>query len=409
MRDQIESAESKFGYDSIQKYAEVLGPRAISILRQVATLPADNYCAYLVNDARMALAKLGDEAAYREIQEAWLKEKPSPYPGYSARIQAIGDDWALFALVEYLIQHANDPALQTEFGPADGPYDGRDGLLEAIRDIARLRRIPDLPNADYSPAGIVQWCDWLTKHRGKALSPAVSKTVSDPYLQCLARMVEWGAPDAMLDIAEFDGDSAVSVLRKFPTPKPGEPFGARDLFPEILREEAGIPGTYREAQGNLQVGLAMRGDQAMLLQIASELQEFPYDWEGVPFEAVSKLRFIGGKPAVDILVSSLGHLNGLKKEADQAFAQCTEPVRRRGAAPEQREYTLKACKNSVIYSHIDQLNALALQTLAQMIKNPPLPSDAPPSEVNFQKWRAWWHANQDHAQIAPQWRPRSFE
>jgi len=147
MRDQIESAESKFGYDSIQKYAEVSGPLAIPILRQVATLPADNYCAYLVNDARMTLAKLGDEAAYRVIKEAWLKEKPSPYPGYSARILAIGDDWALFALVGYLIQHANDPALQTEFGPADGPYDGRDGLLEAIRDIARLRRISDLPNA----------------------------------------------------------------------------------------------------------------------------------------------------------------------------------------------------------------------------------------------------------------------
>src|SRR6266481_6206631 len=60
---------------------------------------------------------------------------------------------------------------------------------------------------------------------------------SDPYLQCLARRVEWGHPDAILDIATFGGASAEAILKQFPAPRSGEVMGARELFPEVLRNE----------------------------------------------------------------------------------------------------------------------------------------------------------------------------
>src|SRR6266851_2404811 len=73
--------------------------------------------------------------------------------------------------------------------------------------IGRVRRIPDLPAEDYSSQGIVQWKTWLAKHKGQAFSKPVSESVSDPYLQCLARKVEWGYPDAVLEIARVGSKS----------------------------------------------------------------------------------------------------------------------------------------------------------------------------------------------------------
>ena len=128
----------------------------------------------------MALAKLGDEGAYHEIKKAWLGEEPGPYPGYKGNIALVADDWALFTLVEYLIERAEDPRMHAEVGPTDAPYDGQNGLLLEIRDIARVRRIPDLPTADYSPAGIVQWKAWLEKYKGQTFSRPVPESVSDP-------------------------------------------------------------------------------------------------------------------------------------------------------------------------------------------------------------------------------------
>jgi hypothetical protein len=391
--------------------APVAGERSIPILRQLATLPKTTRCYPMRDSVLEALAKLGDEKAYGEIKETWKPLRKERFHGYPANIFSVGDDWALFALVDFLIEHVNDPQMKTPQGPSDGPYDYRAPLLEEIRDLGRLRRIPDFPAADYSPEGIAQWKAWLAKHKGHPLSTPVSQGVSDPYLQCLARKVEWGSPDAVLDIATFGGESAVSVLKQFPTPAPGQPMGARKLFPEIVRGEGGTPDPFREMQGNLQVSLAVLGDQEMLAQIASELEDFPYYWEYVPLEAVRKLRFIGGKPSVDILVASLGSLKGLRQEAEKAIAQCAQPSVYRGLhpTPEQRENARKECQSLGYSQHIGEVNTLILATLAEMVKDPPLPSDAQPTAENFWKWKDWWAINKDHAVFVPRWSAQSFE
>src|SRR5260370_2412825 len=192
--------ESKYGYDVILVQASVAGNLAVPVLRQFATLPKHNECtsSSFGAAARTALAKLGDENAYATIKRQWSNQRIGPYP---AGINFIGDDWALQTLVEFLIQHANDPRMKIQHGPTDGPYDARNGILEEIRGIARRHVVPDLPDADYSPSGIAQWKAWLGKYKGQHLSTPVFESISDPYLQCLARRVEWGHPDAILDIA----------------------------------------------------------------------------------------------------------------------------------------------------------------------------------------------------------------
>ncbi len=238
--DELQAMQMKYGHDVILVQASVAGKLAIPVLREFAGLPKHNECTSSTFDAaaRTALAKLGDESAYAVIKKQWAQHRISSYP---ANIDFIGDDWALQTLVEYLIQHANDPRMIGLIGPSDAPFDGRDAMLAQIRGIARRHVVHDLPDADYSPSGIAQWKAWLGKYKGQHLSTPVFESVSDPYLQCFARRVEWGHPDAILDIATFGDRSAEAILKQFPAPHAGEAMGARELFPEILQNEDARP------------------------------------------------------------------------------------------------------------------------------------------------------------------------
>ena len=336
--DDFQAMESKYGYDVILVQASVAGNLAIPVLRQFASLPKHNECTSSSFDAaaRTALAKLGDENAYAAIKQQWAQHRAGPYP---ARIDFIGDDWALQTLVEFLIQHAKDPRMIVEHGPTDAPYDGRSGILTEIRGIARRHVVPDLPDADYSPSGIAQWKAWLGKYKGQHLSTPVFESVSDPYLQCLARRVEWGHPDAILDIATFGGPSAEAILKQFPAPRSGEVMGARELFPDVLQNEDGRPDTDWEIQGNLQAALLRFGDQTTAGQVATELNSFAVYPGYFPLEAIRKLRFAGGKTAVGVLVDGLGSSNRMSQDAQ------TE-LRRLRAESHRREPTVDAAKGS---------------------------------------------------------------
>ncbi|HWY58909.1 MAG TPA: hypothetical protein VNZ03_30885 [Terriglobales bacterium] len=212
--DEVQAMQMKYGHDVILDQASIAGNLAIPVLHVFAVLPKNNECTSSTFDAaaRTALAKLGDESAYAVIKKQWTQRRGGPYP---ARLDFIGDDWALLTLVEHLIQHVNDPGVIV-LGPSDAPIDVRDGQLAQIRGIARRHVVPDFPDADYSPSGIAQWKTWLEKYKGQHLSTPVFESVSDPYLQCLARRVEWGHPDAILDIATFGGPSGEAILKRFP-------------------------------------------------------------------------------------------------------------------------------------------------------------------------------------------------
>jgi hypothetical protein len=392
--DEVQAMQMKYGHDVILVQASIAGKLAIPVLRVFASLPRHNECTSSTFDAaaRTALAKFGDESAYAVIKKQWAQHRPSSYP---ARIDFIGDDWALQTLVEFLIQHVNDPGMIVP-GPSDAPIDVRDGLLAQIRGIARRHLVPDLPDADYSPSGIAQWKAWLQKYKGQYLSKPVFESVSDPYLQCLARRVEWGHPDAILDIATFGDRSAEAILKQFPAPHAGEAMGARELFPEILQNEDARPDLDSQIQGNLQAALLRFGDQKIAGQVATELNEFPIYPGYFPFEAIRKLRFAGGKTAVGILIDGLGSSNRVSQDARKNFDACkgrVTPVNQ--PSKEQKEAAQKACAG--FFSWAERRTGLILTALAQMVKDPPLPADAPPTPENSQMWKAWWVKNRDKA------------
>jgi hypothetical protein len=392
--DDFQAMEYKYGYDVILVQASVAGNLAIPVLRQFASLPKHNECTSSSFDAtaRTALAKLGDENAYAAIKQQWAQHRTGPYP---ARIDFIGDDWALQTLVEFLIQHANDPRMIVQHGPTDAPYDGRSGILKEIGGIARRHVVPDLPDADYSPSGIAQWKEWLGKHKGQHLSSPVFENVSGPYLQCLARRVEWGHPDAILDIATFGGPSAEAILKQFPAPRSGEAMGARELFPDVLQNEDGRPDTDSEIQGNLQAALLRFGDQTTAGQVATELNSFAVYPGYFPLEAIRKLRFAGGKTAVGVLVDGLGSANRISQDAQKEFDACLLRVTAANQPSKQPKEAAQACAGS--FSWAERRTSLILSALADMVKDPPLSAGAPPTAESSQKWKDWWAKNRDKA------------
>jgi hypothetical protein len=387
--------QMKYGHDVILEQASIAGKLAIPVLRVFATLPKNNECTSSTFDAaaRTALAKFGDESAYAVIKKQWAQHRISPYP---ANIDFIGDDWALQTLIEYLIEHVNDPRMKVQFGPSDAPYDGRKGLLAQIRGIARRHLILDLPDADYSPSGIAQWNAWLAKYKGQHLSTPVFESVSDPYLQCLARRVEWGHPDAILDIATFGGPSAETILKQFPAPHAGEAMGARALFPEILQNEDARPDLDSQIQGNLQAALLRFGDQKIAHQVATELNKFPIYPGYFPFEAIRKLRFAGGKTAVGILIDGLGSSNRMTQDAQKNFDECVaRVVLVSQPSQQQKEAAQKQCAG--FFSWPDRRTSFILNALTRMVRDPPLPASAPPTAESSQKWKDWWAKNRDKA------------
>jgi hypothetical protein len=256
--------------------------------------------------------------------------------------------------------------------------------------------MPDLPDADYSPSDIAQWKAWLEKYKGQRLSTPVFQGVSDPYLQCLARRVEWGHPDAILDIATFGGPSAEAILKRFPAPRSGEVMGARELYPEVLQYEDGLPGTDLEIQGNLQAALLRFGDQTTAGQVASELNSFALYPGYFPLEAIRKLRFAGGKTAVGVLVDGLGSSNRISQDAQKEFDACLLRVTAANQPSKQpKEAAQKACAGS--FSWAERRTSLVLSALAEIVKDPPLPADAPPTAESSQRWKDWWAKNRDKA------------
>jgi hypothetical protein len=285
-------------------------------------------------------------------------------------------------------------------GPSDGPFDVRSNILVEINGIARRHVVPDLPDADYSPSDIAQWKAWLEKYKGQHLSRPVFESVSDPYLQCLTRRVEWGHPDRILDIATFGGPSAEAILKQFPAPKSGEVMGARELFPDVLRNEDGRPDTDSEIQGNLQAALLRFGDQKTAGQVATELNSFAAYPGYFPFEAIRKLRFAGGKTAVGILVDGLGSSNRMSQDAQKDFDACVLRVTAANQPSKQaKEATEKACAGS--FSWAERRTGLILSALAEMVKDPHLSPDAPPTAENSQKWKDWWAKNRADRRVYP--------
>jgi len=355
--------------------AAVADKEAVPALHKLAAWPTDKgpgqRCAPWVNAARIAMAKMGDEE-YR----AGLNRDEASF---------IADDRALTTLIEFLVAHAKDQAMYIDFGDYGSDY--RDALLYEIDLIRRRRRVPDLPLADYSDGGIAQWKAYLEKSKDQQMTFPVYPDVGDPYLQCLARRVDWGFPDAILAIAANGGDAVLPTLRKFPRPWKPEMMGYAVYAPFNPNQTT--------IQGNLQVALAQLGDAEMFQQIVAELSG------GTAYQSVRKLEYLGGKRAVDALVKALDVSEDAVQKArakecgDRTYCYPNVQVQWRQiwtSKPDGKEIESELCERMSFHSCV-------VGVLGYMVKNPPLAPRATASPDNIQKWKEWWAKNKDHAEF----------
>jgi len=182
LQSYCENYDVPYSFD-LYGLAAVAGDEAIPTLRKIALWPTDTptgiYCQRWVSSARIALAKLGDEK-YRDALDDWRQDPKHPYPPVGD-LTIVGDDRALRTLIEYLVAHANDPAMINDFG--DYSSDAREGLLRDIDSIRSRRRAPGLPNANYSPEGVAQWKGYLASHKDVQLTFPVYPNVADPVFE----------------------------------------------------------------------------------------------------------------------------------------------------------------------------------------------------------------------------------
>ncbi|MGD0426077.1 MAG: hypothetical protein ABSC10_05095 [Candidatus Acidiferrales bacterium] len=385
LQSYCENYDVPYSFD-LYGLAAVAGDEAIPALREIAAWPIDTptgiYCQRWVRSARIALAKLGDQK-YRDALDDWQRDPKHPYPPLGD-LTIVGDDRALHTLIEYLVAHADDPAMITDFG--DYTSDMREGLLRDIDSIRSRRRAPGLPKANYSLEGVAQWKDYLASHKDAQLTFPVYPNVSDPYLKCLARKVDWGYPDAILAIAAFGGEAALPILWQFPRPSTGDPMGFGAVGYGTIFDR---PGLWTAVQGNTQVGLAQLGDREMFDQIVSELSgKYAY-------EAVRKLEFIGGKQAVEALIHSLDKTEEMARKLQnlETPQRAYRPIWRASAIGVQGEIEQETC--TPLSSHPYQ--ECVMGVLALMVKDPPLPANAKLSKENIQIWKDWWTENRVQA------------
>jgi hypothetical protein len=334
--------EHKRNPELIYRAVAIVGEQAIPELRRVRQEVKYGENAREIQDAaQAALAKLGDRGALEELEQSLYIERER----HSAidKLAFVGSDRAISALMKYLIAHEFDKSRHVDHG--DYIVDPLKEIIDAMYLITFGKRVPasQLPmrdkNALFAYAPFLQELrNWYKNQNDERLSLPVYANVSNPKLKCLATMVDWGIPNAILAMAEVPDREAGTIIRQ---------------FPRISRE--GLGTTW----GNVDAALARLGDRKILTELAIDLK---HEYRSLRECALAKLRFAGNKAAVEAIISVLGLENQ------------TIPIK------EYPEY-----------------QQTILRVLARMTQNPPLKADAEPSPENIAIWKNWWAKNKQRA------------
>jgi hypothetical protein len=352
----------------------VAGQAAVPVLRAFASR-GPYQCTNFYDAVETALAKLGDPAAFQYLAER-LDVR---------HLVIVGDDRAISIMMAYFENHRADKLFRYEgdyysantlmdiaYGISGG------GAYEGTPAIGERRSLPNVPKFPYSsvfddPAATVPgptfkdaWINWWEQHKGAPLTVAPFESVKDPFLQCLAREVDWGLPGPLLEIADYGGPEAEEVLRKFPPPTKAMSMGT--------------------VQGNLSAALAKLGDQ----------EEFMMIVEKGAMNVPRTLEYIGGKKAVDALVGALVTPLEYASINAAAIAECIL-TRYPNVKKESAQRNCEKMTTSDREMELGQ--TFLMRILPRMIKNPPLPVGAPYSPENVEKWRDWWAKNKDTAEF----------
>lgn len=343
--------------------AAVAGKRAIPYLR--AALP--HACVAQQVEIEIALAKLGDDSALEALVQG---DKAIPQD-----FNIIGDGRAIVALMEEYQEHSSEP-LRFNAGDYVGTSP-RAQILEAIYGLSiRLTDNPFSTKPSWTLQDIERvWLKYWDTHKGKQITtvPPVYESVPDPYLRCLARVVDWGFTQPILEIADRGGPEAEAILRKWVPPP--EDYGGLST-----------------SSGDLVLALAKLGDAQEFARIVSR----PHSSWGF----VQSMEYIGARKSVEVLMGDLKTPSEVSAANAAVFTAC---VQKYASAGRWRKAGIHSCQRAApgLAQQDRAYQTSLLSALAHMVRDSPLAPDAGFTDENVQKWRAWWAKNKDTAQYIP--------
>jgi hypothetical protein len=354
--DFIKELEKAQFFGSVLRWTAIAGPSMIPTLR-VMTRPGMAFNS-IPGEAQISLAKLGDETALTELDQ----ELNHGDEGGNAvqKLLYVGNDRAISLLMAFLQAHISDASFTHSWG--DYSTDVRSDIVRGLSQVAVEQ--PPRPQKGKFVNGYEAWLK-LWKEGKLKLVPSISADVQDPYLRCLARKVEWGFPQAIMDMANTGNPTVAPVLRTLKT--------------------TGIPvmtdlgaGSGAEAQRREEVGLARLGDEEVFQSIRQAANDYG------AAHVFDMLYLIGGKKAVDALVEAL----------DSNFPREPHGVWPPPAPSDKRNYASYQ-RNAAKYKK--ETDAEILNTLNAMVVDPPHLTGS--LESRKKQWQEWWAKNKDTAQF----------
>ena len=326
----------------IYRAAAVGGKAMIPALRRIAKPGMDPRT--IPGEAQVALAKLGDRAAFDEIvhELEWGEGNGSA----AEKLGQVGSVEAVRVLLRFFYAHAADPDRFQSHG--DYGFDSMRGVVEVLASFVR-----NPPSAAGMVSGDAKdWAAWWDINKSNPLAFSFSGSLRNPFLQCLARKVDWGFPDAILDLGTAGNPEAIPALKTLTQ----------------LGDQRVRTSSIETIRGRAQAALAKLGDGEEFQAIVREL-ESPGS-----VDAVRKMEYIGGRRAAGAMLESLNDAKFLDDYPDWKYDGKNAP--------------------GIVFDHDEAIE----NALIKMVVSPP---DTTGEQRNKGKWLAWWAQNRNTAQFAP--------
>ena len=323
----------------IYRMPAIVGERAIPGLRKL--IESGRCGRYEMMNAYTALARLGVQEAFNELEK--MVHEPMRNNSAFYGLAFVRNNQAISILMTYFSKYRSDPSMKN-LDNNHSFYDHLFTITRGIRSITFAWNVPavDMPvyqgNMMANPTRD-EWEAWWNKQKDIPFSPPDFSDISDPQLRCLARMAEWGLPEAVIAMTE-------------------ELPGKEKEVASILKTFQRVLTRFGNMSGTIDVALLRLGDRSILTELTNDLGEKPVH---VRDQALEKLQIANTKESIEAL------LNALEIEIDV------------------REFELNRFRGEI------------LNALSQMVVDPPLETGSLPTLENFQKWKQWWSDNKDTA------------
>lgn len=300
--------------DEIYRLAAIGGTQLIPALRRLSKphMPMDS----VPGAAEVSLAKLGDAKAFQQILHDLKGASHETQRSALAKLGRTGNEQAASILIRYYLSHISMASNgRMPISTEDEGITSSDWLLVGLRVLEPFMINPPSPFNFQSQV----WTQWCRKNKDSSVTWHLRVSDSLSLRQsCLVRKINWGFSDAILDLAVNNDRRPMAILKELTR------VGNRET-----RTSA-----FDTTRGKAQVALAMLGDSDEFDAIANELDTSQYPY------AITKLEFIGGKKAAQVLVHGL--------ESNSAFSGQSWPEWRLSEEKKKRNDLIIAALNKIV-------------------------------------------------------------